>query len=194
MGSGTELKDQETFAQGTSKLPFGNELITSLFNKFRKGMRPQEMAIFDRAKKAQLDTYMKSGKRQIQTNVGESMQNLKENMVGSGTGVPVSAMLKGFGMLQAGGNKAMSELSDKYSVASTDLDKYIAEKNMSEKDQALARLFQLYGLGGSQAQQSNEYNLNKYRIDKENEFDWGKVLGDLFGAGSNLASAFIMKP
>ena len=36
----------------------------------------------------------------------------------------------------------------------------------------------------------NQYGMDKYKIDKENEFNWGKVFGDLLGAGGELGAAF----
>lgn len=43
------------------------------------------------------------------------------------------------------------------------------------------------------ANQRNQYNLNKYQIDKENEFDWGGLLGGLFGVGGTLGGAYISR-
>lgn len=38
----------------------------------------------------------------------------------------------------------------------------------------------------------NQYGMNKYQIDKENEMDWGKIFGDLVGAAGTVGGAAIM--
>ena len=40
----------------------------------------------------------------------------------------------------------------------------------------------------------NENAMNRYKIDKENEFNWGSAIGSLIGAGGQVAGAYLGKP
>jgi hypothetical protein len=166
MSSENELPKQSTTQQGIAGLPNGNNILSTLQKGFENGL-PKELS----------DIYTKKGKAQIGSNLAFGNQKLKQSLAGAGGNVPIDALVQGQIGLQSGANESIASLNDT-----------LAMRNQEAKDNYLARIYQLFGLGAGEANSANAYNMNKYQIDESNRFKWGDFLGSLAqGAGTAIA-------
>ena len=165
MGNDYEIPGQE------SSIPGGQELYDTILSQFKNGL-PDNIR----------DIYLKQGKAQIGSNLAEGNQNLKESLAGAGSNVPIDALISGQTKLQSGANKEIAGLNDT-----------VALRNMDFKEQGYNDLLKLFGLAGGDASNTNSFNLNKYQIDKENEFSWGDALGGALGAGGQIGGAALKR-
>lgn len=105
--------------------------------------------------------------------------------------------------------RAMSDLYTQKANQMMGVNKDLAlsdyETQMKNRDKALSGFMGLQGLAAqlagsknqfnlSTAGMQNEYNMNQYKIDKENEFNWGDALGSFLGMSGTIGGALIGKP
>ena len=91
-------------------------------------------------------------------------------------------MIAGQNKLQNSANNSLANLTDKYAMM-----------NYDAKNSAFNNYGNLIGLASGESNNANSYNLNKYQIDKSNEFSWGDALGGALGAGGSIAGAGISR-
>lgn len=181
MGSGTATPTQTTTGDilfGNKKkgidesyLPGGKDFYEAFMKQYKEGL-PKDIS----------DIYTKQGKAQIGSQLAEGQQELLESLTGSGSGVPIDALIGGNTRLQNNANKSMSNLSDT-----------LAMRNYGAKQDAFSNYANLIGLATGQGASNNAFNMQKYQIDKDKEFSWGDALGGLLGAGGSVASAGITR-
>lgn len=132
------------------------------------------------------------------------------NMAKNGLDPKVKAMLEGqAGGQIAGGNQSINEsfagsglsqgakLGAQTALRSNvgkNLNNSLLEGDMNARQQGAGNIFSTLGLGMQGANSQNDYNLNKYNIDKQNEFSFGDAIGGLLGVGGQLGSSYIGKP
>lgn len=103
-------------------------------------------------------------------------QSINENTVG----MPIGAKLAALTSLRSNVNKGLQGS--------------LVEGDLNARQQGAGNIFNTLGLGMQGSNMANQYAMNKYQIDKQNEFSWGDALGSLLGAGGQLGSAAIGKP
>jgi len=115
---------------------------------------------------------------QFQGNLGGQLrsgeQALQENFASQGGG-PTGALLGGLVSQQANANNA-----------SKDYYANLLNQDFGARQQGFNNLTNIQSLLASLTGQKNDYNMNKYQIDKQNEFSWGQFLGDALGFGSKF--------
>lgn len=193
MGSGTELPDRvslnsvlsdppqqqqtsEDFGIGMpsntdNTLPGGKMFLDDFLKQYKEGL-PQNIK----------DIYLKQGKGQIGSQLRQGQEQLKEGFASTGVNVPIDAMIAGQNKLQNSANNSLANLTDKYAMM-----------NYDAKNSAFNNYGNLIGLASGESNNANSYNLNKYQIDKSNEFSWGDALGGALGAGGSIAGAGISR-
>jgi len=193
MGSGTELPDrvslnsvlsdppqqQQTsgelgigMASNTDNtLPGGKMFLDDFLKQYKEGL-PQNIK----------DIYLKQGKGQIGSQLRQGQEQLKEGFASTGVNVPIDAMIAGQNKLQNSANNSLANLADKYAMM-----------NYDAKNSAFNNYGNLIGLASGESNNANSFNLNKYQIDKSNEFSWGDALGGALGAGGTIAGAGISR-
>lgn len=193
MGSGTELPDRvslnsvlsdppqqqqtsEDFGIGMpsntdNTLPGGKMFLDDFLKQYKEGL-PQNIK----------DIYLKQGKGQIGSQLKQGQEQLKENFASTGGNVPIDAMIAGQNKLQSSANNSLANLTDKYAMM-----------NYDAKNSAFNNYGNLIGLASGESNNANSFNLNKYQIDKANEFSWGDALGSALGAGGSIAGAGISR-
>lgn len=106
------------------------------------------------------------------------IQSLQEQIASQGN-VPIGASL--------------GALTNMRSQSSRNLMETLFNANQQAKQTGVGNILSTLGLGLQGANSQNTYNMEQYKVDKENEFNLGKVLGGLMGAGGQLGSAAISK-
>lgn len=152
-------------------LPGGEDFFNSFLKQYKEGL-PKDIS----------DIYTKQGKQQIGSNLEEGKQDLLESLTGSGSGVPIDALIGGNAKLQNNANKSFASLTDQ-----------LAMRNYGAKQDAFGNYANLIGLATGQGTNKNTFDMNKYNIDKQNEFSWGDALGATLGVGGSVASAGITR-
>lgn len=113
----------------------------------------------------------------------------------AGRQLPTGAMLRPLADLY--GTKANAMTGINKDIALNDY-----QALTQNRDKALSGFMGLQGLSSgiagqknafslNNANQLNQYNMNKYQIDESNKFDWGGMLGSLLGVGGQIGGAFI---
>lgn len=160
--------------KGKSKnplLPGGEEFYKSFMEQYKEGL-PKDIQ----------EMYTKQGKAQIGSQLEEGRQNLSEQLAGSGSGVPLDALIGANSRLQTGANKAMAGLTDQ-----------LAMRNYGAKQEAFGNYANLMGLATGQGNSNNAFNMQKYQIDEENKFKWGDAIGGALGVGGALGGQAISR-
>ena len=118
---------------------------------------------------------------QFQGNLGGQLrsgeQQLRENFASQGKG-PTGALLGGLVSQQANANNT-----------SKDFYANLLGQDFNARQQGFNNLTGLQGLLAQISGQQNAYNMQKYQTDKENEFSWGDLGGDIFGAFGQIIGA-----
>ncbi len=186
MGSGTQAPGQVTtrdilgespkknghlFAQRDYTLPGGKMFLDEFIKEYQTGL-PQNIK----------DIYLKQGKQQIGNNLREGQQQLKQGLASTGGNVPIDALISGQNKLQTSANNSLTQLADKYAMM-----------NYDAKNSAFGKYANLIGLATGQGQEANNFNMNRYSIDKQNEFNWGDALGAGLGVGGQIAGGAIAR-
>lgn len=161
------LKNQQT----NNTLPGGKMFLDDFLKQYKEGL-PQNIK----------DIYLKQGKGQIGSQLRQGQEQLKENFAGTGGNVPIDAMIAGQTKLQDSANNSLANLTDKYAMM-----------NYDAKNSAFGNYGNLIGLASGEGNNQNSFNLNKYQIDKANEFSWGDALGGALGAGGSVAGGAISR-
>lgn len=152
-------------------LPGGKMFLDDFLKQYKEGL-PQNIK----------DIYLKQGKGQIGSQLKQGQEQLKENFASTGANVPIDAMIAGQNKLQSSANNSLANLTDKYAMM-----------NYDAKNSAFNNYGNLIGLASGESNNANSFNLNKYQIDKANEFSWGDALGGVLGAGGSIAGAGISR-
>lgn len=135
------------------------------------------------------DIYMKQGKGMIGGQLRSGQQTLRESLAGTGSGVPVDALMKGLGGLQGNANTALAGLSD--TVAMRDYD---AQENNLNRGERLAGLeLQNYATRAGILGQNQAFGIEATRAHNENQFSWGKLGGLLASAGGQMGGQSISR-
>lgn len=177
MGSGTEAPKQVTTSEvlggikNTNQLPGGRMFLEQFLKQNQEGL-PQNIR----------DIYLKQGKEQIGSNLREGQQQLKQGLSSAGGNVPIDALISGQTKLQNSANNSLSALADKYAMV-----------NYDAKNSAFGNYANLIGLATGQGAKADSFNMNRYNIDKQNEFNWGDALGGALGVGGTVAGAGISR-
>lgn len=106
-----------------------------------------------------------------------------------------AALAEGF----AGINKNLTQGTKDIHNSLAEMDYNAIKSDRADGFGNYANLVQLAGqlagsknqLRGQNAAGRNEYNMNKYTIDKQNEFSWGDLFSGLFGTAGKLAGGFL---
>lgn len=157
------------WGQKKNIMPGAAELYFGTMDKYRKGL-PKDIQ----------DIYTKQGKEQIGSSRMESEQALEEAIAGSGTGVPVDALLRGKGIINSESAKAMAGLTDQ-----------LAMRNYDAKNQAYNQYLALMGLANEVGTGKQSFDMRRYQIDEENAFKPGEAIGAVLGAGGQVLGAGI---
>jgi len=152
-------------------LPGGKMFLDDFLKQYKEGL-PQNIK----------DIYLKQGKGQIGSQLRQGQEQLKEGFASTGANVPIDAMIAGQNKLQSSANNSLANLTDKYAMM-----------NYDAKNSAFNNYGNLIGLASGESNNANSFNLNKYQIDKSNEFSWGDALGGALGAGGSIAGAGISR-
>ncbi len=152
-------------------LPGGKMFLDDFLKQYKEGL-PQNIK----------DIYLKQGKGQIGSQLRQGQEQLKENFASTGGNVPIDAMIAGQTKLQNSANNSLANLTDKYAMM-----------NYDAKNSAFGNYGNLIGLASGEGNNQNSFNLNKYQIDKANEFSWGDALGGALGAGGSIAGGAISR-
>lgn len=165
-GSGSPFSDP--IPATPSDIPYGEELLTGLFNRYKTGLPPELR-----------DLYTRRGKANISGELEEGRQALTEALASKG-GVPLDAKIRGNVLLQNEAGNKLNHLNDS-----------LLEKDYNAQNDALAQLFQLFGIASGASGEGNQFNLSKYAIDEDSRFKLGDFLGSLLGAAGQVGSRFI---
>lgn len=160
-----------TQVQPNNTLPGGKMFLDDFLKQYKEGL-PQNIK----------DIYLKQGKGQIGSQLRQGQEQLKENFASTGGNVPIDAMIAGQTKLQNSANNSLANLTDKYAMM-----------NYDAKNSAFGNYGNLIGLASGEGNNQNSFNLNKYQIDKANEFSWGDALGGALGAGGSVAGGAISR-
>jgi hypothetical protein len=101
-------------------------------------------------------------------------QALRESFASQGN-APSGSLLSGLVSQQSNANNSAK---DYYAN--------LLNQDFGARQQGFNNLTNIQSLIASLTGQKNDYNMNKYKIDKENEFSWGQFLGDALGFGSKF--------
>lgn len=157
-----------------STIPGGMDFYKMLMAQYKDGV-PKNIS----------DIYLKQGRGQIGSNLAQGEQDLKESLSGTGSGVPIDALVRGQSRLQSGANSAIGGLNDKLGLL-----------NYEAMQQAFNNYTGLLNVASQDAGRRNEFNVQKTQYDNENEqsdFDFGAVAGAGVGAAGNVLSSGISK-
>ena len=141
----------------------GNQSLNFALDLMKNGLPPE-------LKEAMTEQFQNNLGGQIRS--GE--QSLQENFASQGN-APSGALLGGLVSQQSNANNASRNyyadlLSQDFNARQTGF------QNATDIQRLLA------GVSG----QMNQYNLGRYQIDQENDFNWGDFLGDALGFGSKF--------
>ena len=161
----------------------GQGFLNDLQSRKNEGLPPALKALL-----------LKSAEDNANNSLVSSKRAMTEQL--AGRQLPTGAMLRPMGDLYS--QKANTMTGVNKDIAMGD---YQAQQ--TNRDKALSGFLGLTGastgIAGQKnafnlqnANQRNQYGMEKYKIDKSNEFDWGKLMGDLAGAGGQLGGAAIM--
>lgn len=189
MGGGAELAPmayakQESYGINDQLGSTGRGFMNDLLSRQNQGLPEDLKALIRNQAEALTNAQLTSAKRQA-----------KEGL--AGRQVPTGAIVRTMADLFT--NKANTMLGVNKDIAMGD---YQAKE--SNRDKALSGYVGLQGLANSiassknsfnlqNANMTNNYNTQKYQVDKANEFNWGQALGDVFGLGGTIGGAMIGK-
>jgi hypothetical protein len=171
MPGGTEAPKYQNYRP--QQLEGGQTMLPALMNQY---LRPAGISQESR------DIQEKQGIGKLTGNLRTSQNQLGNSLSAAGN-IPLSERIKGFTGLQenhqSGVNDVYSNISQQNEMA-----------KMGNKAQGLSGYMNLLGLANNKEGAVNQYGMDKFRIDKENEFNLGKFAGGLAGLGSE----FVPKP
>lgn len=163
----------------------GQGFLNDLLARQNQGLPDQLKALITKQAEDTVNASLTSAKRQA-----------KESL--AGRQVPTGSLVR-----------TMADLYTNKANVMTGVNKDLALSDYQEKVANQAKALQGFlglqgmasGMAGSKNQfnlstagMQNAYNMNKYNVDKANEFNWGEALGSLFGAGGTIGGAMIGKP
>jgi len=165
----------------------GEQLLASLQQRMNQGIDPNTLNQWRNYGQGAIGANFKSGM--------DTMNNSNPNATLSGKAGMMDKLYQGRGQQLAGLENNISQSDQEAKM-----------KNYWSSAGAIPGLSQMaYGIGAGkfgqdmqrqfgQAQMNNQSMTNQYNMEQQGQFDWGGLLGSLFGIGGQLGSAAILKP
>ena len=169
---------------GIENIQGGKGVLDEVWNKRNEGLPTDVLSRMQRQGLGGISGNLQAGLNQI-------------NQGFSGSGLSQGARLGAISDLYQGSGRSQIDLQDR-----------MANMNYQAKQQNYGDAFNRYmslinqaaGIGQMQNQNAlasasmqNQWGMNKYNIDKQNEFSWGDALGSLLGAGGMIGGAMLGK-
>lgn len=170
---------------GVGNLYGGGELWKSLQGKMNSGLSSEARGIMEKQGLGGISGQTSAGLDKIKTGFNNA-------------GLSSAAKLGAMSNLYQGQQDATSGLFQNIGLAEeqarqrnygTGLEGMLGMYSAADRLSGLKNQFALNSSG-----MQNEYNMNKYQVDKQNEFSWGGLLGGLLGVGGQLGGAYLGNP
>lgn len=141
----------------------GRELEAYAKNMLQQGLDPKQRAMIE----GQAAGSLRSGE-----------QNLREQFASMGN-APIGAQVGAQTNLRSSIGKNLADT--------------LLQGDLSAKQQGFNNWTGLGQMAMGISGMQNQYGMDAYKINKENEFSWGNFLGSLLGAGGNVLGGWLSK-